>query len=118
MLQTLIGRIGIFIICAQALMQFRPKETYGKYLRLLFSVMILIQVIQPFSALFFGGSELELQRSVQEFQSSMEESMEKAALRAAEAQAQLEKKSMKEVQERIAIAPVEEIVITLEEEHE
>lgn len=136
MLQSVIGQIGIFMICAQALLQFRPKETYGKYLRLLLSAMILLQVVQPISGLFFGGSEQALQNSMEQFQSSMEESMEQAALRALEAEKQLEERSMLEVQERLAeqetatgdkavdekqsieIAPVEKIQITREEENE
>ena len=133
MLQSVIGQIGIFMICAQALLQFRPKETYGKYLRLLLSAMILIQVVQPISGLFFGGNEQALQKSMEQFQSSIEESMEQAALRAVEAETQLKQRSMLEVQERlveqeaedavgekqmIEIAPVEKIQITQEEENE
>lgn len=136
MLQSVIGKIGIFMICAQAILQFRPKESYEKYLRLLCGFMILLQVIQPVSALLFGGSPVVLERSVQEFQSAMEDSMQEAARKAEAAQKQLEQQSIKEVQERaesweeeehmtesenagrIEISPVEEIVITSKEEHE
>ena len=126
MLQSMIGQIAIFMICAQALLQFRPKETYGKYLRLLLSAMILIQVVQPVSGFFFGGSVGKLENSMKQFQSSMERSMEQAALRAAEVETQMEERSMVKVQERleeeesqtIEISPVEEIQITREAGHE
>ncbi|MBO4981489.1 MAG: stage III sporulation protein AF [Lachnospiraceae bacterium] len=45
-------RIGIFMICAQTIMHFRPKGAYEKYLKLLVSIMVLIQFLQPFNTLF------------------------------------------------------------------
>lgn len=115
MLQSVIGQIGIFMICAQAILQFRPKEAYGKYLRLLFSAMILIQIVQPISGLFFGGSSAELKRSMQQFQTSLESSMEEAVTRSAEAEAQEgntdAKQGESEPVQKIEIAPVEKIQI-------
>lgn len=126
MLQSVIGQIGIFMICAQAILQFRPKEAYGKYLRLLFSAMILIQIVQPISGFFFGGSGRELEKSMQQFQSSVESSMAEAAKRAVEAEKQLEDRSLLELEERLSettgteegepqkieIVPIEKIRIT------
>lgn len=40
-----ICRIGIFIICSQAIVHFRPKASYEKYLKMLISAMILMQII-------------------------------------------------------------------------
>lgn len=99
-MQSFIGQIGIFMICAQAILHFRPKESYGKYLRLLFSVMILIQIFQPVSSLFFGGSGVELQRSVQQFQEHLDESMEQAVKNAAASEEYLEQMSLEELQKR------------------
>ena len=124
MFRTIIGEIGIFMICAQAIMHFRPKEVYGKYLRLLFSVMILVMILQPFLALFYGNGELDLAGSVQEFQKNMEQDMEEAVKKAASSQEQLEEISLEMVQERmeqeniIEVTPVEEICITKEAENE
>ena len=46
-LYHVIGQVGIFLICAQTLIHFRPRESYEKYLKLLLSVMLLIQLLQP-----------------------------------------------------------------------
>ena len=96
-MQSFIGEIGIFMICAQAILHFRPKESYGKYLRLLFSVMILIQIFQPVSELLFGGSGVELQKSIEQFQERLDESMEQATEVAAGTEQRLEKMSMEEL---------------------
>ena len=42
-----ICRVGIFMICAQAIVHFRPKEAYEKYLKLLVSAMVLVQLFLP-----------------------------------------------------------------------
>jgi len=97
-MQSFIGEIGIFMICAQTILHFRPKESYGKYLRLLFSVMILIQIFQPVSELFFGGSGLELQKSINQFQERLDESMEQATKAAAGTELRLQQMSMEELQ--------------------
>ena len=34
-LYRVIGQAGIFLICAQTVVHFRPKESYDKYLKLL-----------------------------------------------------------------------------------
>ena len=49
-LYHVIGQVGIFLICAQTLIHFRPRESYEKYLKLLLSVMLLIQLFQPLFA--------------------------------------------------------------------
>ena len=131
-MQAFIGQIGIFMICAQAILHFRPKESYGKYLRLLFSAMILVQIFHPISGLFLGGSSVELQRSVQQFQERLDKSMEEAVEKAAVSEERLQQMSLEEVQKRqekavnsggegveekiIEIEPIEEIRITGEEE--
>lgn len=40
-----ICRAGIFVICAQTLVHFRPRQSYEKYLKLLLSTMIIIQLL-------------------------------------------------------------------------
>lgn len=102
-MQSFIGEIGIFMICAQAILHFRPKESYGKYLRLLFSVMILIQIFQPVSELFLGESDVELQISIRQFQEHLDESMEQAAKAAAGTELRLQQMSMEELQKRQAL---------------
>lgn len=47
-LNTVICRIGVFLICARILVHFRPNASYEKYLKLLTSLMILSQFLLPF----------------------------------------------------------------------
>ena len=56
-LYHVIGQVGIFLICAQTLIHFRPRESYEKYLKLLLSVMLLIQLFQPLLTVL-GGDEI------------------------------------------------------------
>ena len=116
-MQKVIGQIGIFMICAQAVMHFRPKEAYGKYLRLLFSIMILVQLLQPFTMFFFGESKLDLQRSTKQFQEMLDETMKTAADRAAATEEKIDEMGQ-EVADNIEIAPVQEIQITREDEQQ
>ena len=53
-LYHVIGQVGIFLICAQTLIHFRPRESYEKYLKLLLSVMLLIQLLQPLLTVLRG----------------------------------------------------------------
>ncbi len=51
-----IGVMGIFIICAQAVIHFSPGNSYNKYLKLLLSIMVLVQLLQPVISVLFGGN--------------------------------------------------------------
>lgn len=42
-----IKNMSIFLICAQVLIHLKPKGAYEKYLRLLISVMLLVQLLEP-----------------------------------------------------------------------
>ena len=99
MFRNLIGQIGVFMICAQAVVHFRPKEAYGKYLRLLLGVMVLVQIFSPMYGLFLDREGEKLTGSIREFQQEMEESMGEAAERNAISNVQLEDMSLKMLQE-------------------
>lgn len=43
-----IGRVAVFIICAQTLLHFRAKESYEKYIKLLISMIVLLLMLKPF----------------------------------------------------------------------
>lgn len=57
----IIRNVGIFIIFAQAVVHFRPKASYEKYLKVLVSIIVLVMLMIPcFQALgnvesFFGS---------------------------------------------------------------
>ncbi len=99
MFRDLIGQIGVFMICAQAVVHFRPKEAYGKYLRLLLSVMVLIQIISPIYGLLAGRTGESLDEHVRSFQQEMEEAMGDAAESCVISQQQLEKTGLEMLRE-------------------
>ncbi len=51
-----VKQIGIFMICSQAILHFKPSEKYEKYLKLLISVMVLAQILVPVVQFFTRGS--------------------------------------------------------------
>ena len=99
MFWDLIGQIGVFMICAQAVVHFRPKEVYGKYLRLLLSVMVLIQIISPIYGLLAGRTGESLDENVRSFQQEMEEAMGDAAESSVISKQQLEKTGLEMLRE-------------------
>lgn len=50
---------AVFMICARAMVQLRPKGDYEKYLKLLVSLMILSQITFALTGLWKGGGEQE-----------------------------------------------------------
>ena len=90
----MIGEIAVFMICAQAVIHFRPKEAYGKYLRLLLSVIVLVQILSPVYELFWGQEGTRLTDNIRTFQQEMEKNMEEAAERSADVDVQLEEMSL------------------------
>lgn len=100
LLQT-ICRIGIFMICAQAIVHFRPRETYEKYLKLLVSVMILIQLFLPVGGFLLGGGMEQTLEGLELFQAQLEQEMENAAREADAAEKLLEQMTLEEVRKRM-----------------
>lgn len=74
-----ICRVGIFMICAQAIVHFRPKASYEKYLKMLVSSMILIQLFASVAGFFGVEGEEKLFERAEEFTESLEESMRRAS---------------------------------------
>ncbi len=52
-----ICQIGIFMICAQTFVHFCPKGAYEKYLKMLVSIMVLIQIISPIGKVLGGNPQ-------------------------------------------------------------
>lgn len=101
MLLRTICRIGIFMICAQAIIQFRPRETYEKYLKLLVSVMILIQLFLPVGSLLLGGSMEQTLARLELFRTQLEQEMEAVAQETEAADKLLEQMTLEEVRKRM-----------------
>ena len=88
-LYRVIGQAGIFLICAQTVVHFRPKESYDKYLKLLLSVMLLLQLLQPVLTAFGGGDVWNAEEQVAGFT----EELQTVLTRASEQAGQTEEKA-------------------------
>lgn len=110
----LICKMGIFMICAQAIVHFRPKASYEKYLRLLVSAMLLVQIFVFVGGIFSTEGKEELRERIQQFTSIMENNIffteEKWTV---EIMGENKREQYREQMERIEIkiAPVENIQI-------
>lgn len=78
-LQT-VKQIGVFMICAQVILHFKPSAKYEKYLKLLISVMVLVQIITPVVNLLPGEGSTAFMTRVQEIQAEIDKSMEQLEL--------------------------------------
>ena len=87
-LYRVVGQAGIFLICAQTIVHFRPKESYEKYLKLLLSVMLLIQLLQPVLTAFGGEADQNVQEQSQEFTQELQSVLTRASERAKQSQAE------------------------------
>ncbi len=84
-----VGQAGIFLICAQTIVHFRPKEAYEKYLKLLLSVMLLTQLLQPVLSVFGGGAEQNAQAQVEEFTEELQSVLNRASEQAKQSQEEI-----------------------------
>lgn len=100
MLKT-ICRIGIFMICAQTIVHFRPKETYEKYLKLLVSVMVLIQLFLLVGNFLLGGGMEQALEKLETFRGRIEQEMEEAAREAAKTDELLERMTLEEIRKQM-----------------
>ena len=88
-LYRVVGQAGIFLICAQIIVHFRPKEAYEKYLKLLLSVMLLTQLLQPVLTVFGGGVEQNAQAQVEEFTEELQSVLNRASEQAKQSQEEI-----------------------------
>lgn len=89
------------MICAQAIVHFRPQESYEKYLKLLVSVMVLVQLFLPLVNFLTGIGGEEANRQLESFRENLEQSMEEASKQAEETNALLEQMTLEEVRRRM-----------------
>lgn len=89
------------MICAQAIVQFRPHESYEKYLKLLVGVMVLIQLFLPLGRIFLGGDRVDTVLQLESIRESLEQGMKAAEQYARETDALLEQMTLEEVRRRM-----------------
>lgn len=93
-----ICQIGIFMICTQAMMHFSPNGSYKKYIKMLVSVMILVQVFRPISGLLSSGSQFSFEDRVAWFEEQVEVNMEQVSITTVLTDEILNKMTLEEVQ--------------------
>jgi len=67
-----IKSMSIFLICAQTLIHFKPKGSYEKYIRLLVSIMLLVQLMEPMGTLLGILQKGELQSRIRDTEKRLE----------------------------------------------
>lgn len=98
-LLQIVKQTGIFVVCAQMILHFKPAECYEKYIRLLIGIMVLAQLIAAGTAVFGKTGENFFDGRVDYYNGLLAQSMEGADM--AEMEALLEKMTMEEVQAQI-----------------
>lgn len=99
-LQT-VKQIGVFMICAQVILHFKPSAKYEKYLKLLISVMALVQIITPVVNLLPGEGSTAFMTRVQEIQAEIDKSMEQLELENAVNEENILNTTLEEIKTRI-----------------
>ena len=98
-----IKQIGIFMICAQAILHFKPSEKYEKYLKLLVSVMILAQLLAPVMQIISGNNCKDFQNSIEDIQTEINQKMEQLEIENVINEENVLREIEKEVKTRINI---------------
>ena len=93
-------QVGIFMICAQVLIHFRPNGSYEKYMKLLVSVLMLAMLFFPIVNLLIGG-DYNMEEKVKWFEEELAKSMEEAKLTAGQTEELLNRMTMEELNERL-----------------
>ena len=99
-LQT-VKQIGVFMICAQIILHFKPSAKYEKYLKLLISVMVLVQIIMPMVNLLPGEGSASFLTRVQEIQTEIDKSMEQLEIENAVNEENILNTTLEEIKSRI-----------------
>lgn len=99
-LLEVIKQVGIFMICAQMILHFRPSESYNKYIKLLISIMVLVQLMLPVMEIFGAGME-EFYGKMEYYNGFIAESMEEVNITALNAETLLNEMTVEEVKTRI-----------------
>jgi hypothetical protein len=94
--------LGIFLVCTQVIMHFRPNKDYEKYLRMLVGAMVLLQIFIPVVRLFSGNGVSNLEGSISGFAREMEESRKEAEAAGIAADRILERMTLDQVRDALA----------------
>lgn len=95
-------RMGIFMICAQVLIHFRPNGSYEKYMKLLVSVMILAQLFFPVMNLFLEEGQ-QMEDLVVQFEQQIEESRKEALFNVGEVEGLMDRMTRRELERQLKL---------------
>lgn len=70
-----LGKVSVFLICAQMLLHFRAKDSYEKYIKLLISMMLLVLLVSPILSLLGGEETASFLDRVYEYEEQIQEVM-------------------------------------------
>lgn len=104
----IIKQVGIFMICAQMILHFKPAQSYGKYIRLLMGMMVLAQLAVPIMGIFGRKGEASFQNRLIFYDAELERQMEKISVTCDTAEKMLETLTMEEIKTRINNSKTEE----------
>lgn len=97
----IVCRLGIFMVCARLLIHFRAQESYEKYLKLLVSVMILIQLFLPLGNFLSAEKKEAGLKELEGIRQEFEAELERAQIQVQEADRMLEQMTLEELQRRV-----------------
>ncbi len=106
-LLTKIGQLAIFLICAQTLVHFRPKDSYEKYVKLLVSIMLLILLVEPVMDLLGKGNKGDFLERIHVYEQKLQEIL---------ISPQLETKEIEVILQNITKQKVEEGAVYVQEQ--
>lgn len=96
-----IKQIGVFMICAQVILHFKPSVKYEKYLKLLLSVMVLVQILIPVVNAFSGKSSVDFYMRIEEIQTEIDKNMEQLEIENAINEENILNQTLEEIKLRI-----------------
>ncbi len=100
-LLQIIRQVGIFMICAQMILHFKPSESYGKYIKLLISIMVLVQLFLPAMEILGSRGNGNFEGKIGFYTDILNESMEEVNITSVTAEKMLEEMTMEEIKTRI-----------------
>jgi hypothetical protein len=95
-------QVGIFLVCTQVVLHFRPNKDYEKYMKMLVGAMVLLQIFIPVVRLFSGDGVSDLEGSISGFAQKIEASRKEAEAAGIDADRILEKMTLEQVREALA----------------
>lgn len=97
----LIRQVGIFIVCAQTIAHFRPRGSYEKYLKLLVSIMIMVQIVLPVLNMLGSGEKIDPAAVMKRYESILSGEGEMINITTVTAEEMVEEMTLREINSRL-----------------